>query len=303
MTPEFRARLQAMYRDMPPDLREGFEINEAFRTREYQQELWNRLHGRGAVARPGHSRHEVGEAVDISENGPLAQQRYDWIYQNVGRYGLEGILGGRYGSDVGHIQLNREDERTRGVPAQGASQPAAKRIADDLLSLSGIRERVYGGATPPAAPTAATSSPERRQQLLHRRQMRSASGRPSRSITGKIPQAPASQKKSKCRIKAPRRNLRIFHVDGNSKDMLMPLALSDFEMNVVFAICRPIAVDLRDAFMQELAEALRALPAHDVGIVYRIARDLQRKYFIPPISTVEIEPQRNAVRKVAAAPR
>jgi hypothetical protein len=158
-----RARLQAMYRDMPADLREGFEINEAFRTREYQQELWDRLHGHAAVAPPGHSRHEVGEAVDISGRDAKAEQRYDWIYRNVDKYGLEGILGGRHGSDVGHIQFNRQDERTRGPPTQGAgasSQPA-HRIAEDLHSIAGIRERVYGGSSAPAAQqqAAAPSTP------------------------------------------------------------------------------------------------------------------------------------------------
>jgi hypothetical protein len=143
LKPEMRARLQAMYRDMPPHLREGFEINEAFRTREYQQELYNRLHGRAAVAPPGHSRHEVGEAVDVSDRDRLGSERLDWIHENVGKYGLEGILGGRHGSDTGHIQFHRGDERTFGPPKVGA----AGRIADDLHSIAGIRERVYGGAT------------------------------------------------------------------------------------------------------------------------------------------------------------
>jgi hypothetical protein len=157
LKPEMRARVQAMYRDMPPHLREEFEINEAFRTYEYQQELYDRLHGRAAVAHPGHSRHEIGEAVDVSDRDRLGSERLDWIHANAGRYGLEGILpdrsgSTRHGSDTGHIQLNRGDTRTFGPPRQGSAPNPSSRIAEDLHSIAGIHERVYGGAAQPATP-------------------------------------------------------------------------------------------------------------------------------------------------------
>jgi hypothetical protein len=95
--PELQARLQAAYNDMPEDVRKSFVLNEGARTKEYQQYLYDTRSGRGMVARPGHSRHEQGEAVDV-DRGPAL----DWLQKNGSQYGLGGIKG-----DYPHIQMAR----------------------------------------------------------------------------------------------------------------------------------------------------------------------------------------------------
>jgi hypothetical protein len=97
MHPELQARLQAAYNDMPEDVRKSFVLNEGARTKEYQQYLYDTRSGRGMVARPGHSRHESGEAADVDRGDAL-----DWLHQNGSKYGLSSIKG-----DYPHIQMTR----------------------------------------------------------------------------------------------------------------------------------------------------------------------------------------------------
>lgn len=62
-----------------------------------------------------------------------------------------------------------------------------------------------------------------------------------------------------------------------------PLALTDAELDIVFAAARPLDVDLRDPFLQAVANALM----HErgpigPGVVHRVCRELQRQFFVPP---------------------
>jgi hypothetical protein len=109
MSPEFRGRISAAMRDMPEDVRRSFIINEGWRTFQYQAYL--KRAGRYA-APPGHSRHEIGEAIDVDE-GPAR----DWLRKYGWRYGIEGIRG-----DAPHFQLSR---RYRGPPFAG-QDPGAR---------------------------------------------------------------------------------------------------------------------------------------------------------------------------------
>ena len=61
-----------------------------------------------------------------------------------------------------------------------------------------------------------------------------------------------------------------------------PLKLSDAELDAVFAACRPLQPAARDAFLQELADALQRYPEVGPGILHRTIATLQRKYFDPP---------------------
>ena len=67
----------------------------------------------------------------------------------------------------------------------------------------------------------------------------------------------------------------------------MPLlALGDEELEIVLRAAQPLQARQRAAFLQELAEALQK---HDgeigPGLVSRIARQTQQKFFDPPIFT------------------
>jgi hypothetical protein len=54
---------------------------------------------------------------------------------------------------------------------------------------------------------------------------------------------------------------------------------------------RPLAVQDRDPFLQEVAERLTAMPERGDGAVYQICRDVQRRHFDPPTGPLE-PPQR-----------
>jgi hypothetical protein len=63
------------------------------------------------------------------------------------------------------------------------------------------------------------------------------------------------------------------------------LKLTDSELDIVLAAARPLAVEERDGFLKEVAERLAALPERGEGLVYQVCREIQRKYWDPPIDT------------------
>ena len=56
------------------------------------------------------------------------------------------------------------------------------------------------------------------------------------------------------------------------------LSLSDAEYAVVQAAAAPIHASQRDAFLRALAEELGKHPAIGVGVIYRCAAELQKRY-------------------------
>jgi hypothetical protein len=65
----------------------------------------------------------------------------------------------------------------------------------------------------------------------------------------------------------------------------MPLQLNDDEMFVVMSLAGPIDQHRRPQFLQEVAQEIEAKrQAGEVGegLVHRLARTIQRKYFDPP---------------------
>jgi hypothetical protein len=66
----------------------------------------------------------------------------------------------------------------------------------------------------------------------------------------------------------------------------MPLLrLSDTELDIVFAACRPIAPHRRSAFMTDIAAELARYPELGPGVVHRICATVQRKHFdVPDLS-------------------
>jgi hypothetical protein len=74
----------------------------------------------------------------------------------------------------------------------------------------------------------------------------------------------------------------------------MPLKLTDSEMVLIFAAARPLQVQDRDAFLQEVAERLAAMPMRGDGLVYQVAREIQRRHWDPP--RIEPDPVRDAFR-------
>ena len=65
----------------------------------------------------------------------------------------------------------------------------------------------------------------------------------------------------------------------------MPLQLSDEEMSVLMSLAGPIDQQSRPKFLQEVAQELEAKrQAGEIGegLVHRLARQIQRRFFDPP---------------------
>jgi hypothetical protein len=93
MQPEMRDRLALMISEAPPQVQAGLDILSGKRSSARQRQLWNASDKTGRmVARPGHSRHEHGDAADLGWNGgkfseaPAAVR--EWVHANAGKYGL-----------------------------------------------------------------------------------------------------------------------------------------------------------------------------------------------------------------------
>ena len=60
------------------------------------------------------------------------------------------------------------------------------------------------------------------------------------------------------------------------------IALSDEEMDQVISAAEPLRPEARSEFLAALAAELEQRQHHGPGVVYGIARDLQRRCFDPP---------------------
>jgi hypothetical protein len=58
--------------------------------------------------------------------------------------------------------------------------------------------------------------------------------------------------------------------------------LSDDELSAVLAAARPIAVDRRDSFLQQVASSLQACHELGPGVVYRVIAEVQKAHFDAP---------------------
>ena len=80
-----------------------------------------------------------------------------------------------------------------------------------------------------------------------------------------------------------------------------PLALSDSEITTIFAACRPLDLDDRDRFLQDVAAALAGCELGD-GIVARTCAAVQARYRRPPpVAPVRHAPQQ--MRKLGPTSR
>jgi hypothetical protein len=61
-----------------------------------------------------------------------------------------------------------------------------------------------------------------------------------------------------------------------------PIRLTDSELDAVMAAARPIPIERRDAFLQQVAVTLQGCNEIGPGVVYRVAAQVQREFFDPP---------------------
>jgi hypothetical protein len=60
------------------------------------------------------------------------------------------------------------------------------------------------------------------------------------------------------------------------------LSLSDAELAIITELAAPIAPSLRDAFLKSVAVVLAQCATREPGLVYRLAKDEQRRFLEPP---------------------
>jgi hypothetical protein len=71
--------------------------------------------------------------------------------------------------------------------------------------------------------------------------------------------------------------------DASPETMLMPIALTDTELDIVFAAARPLEVADRDPFLREVASRLSSFQQLGDGLVFQICREVQREHWEPPV--------------------
>jgi len=64
--------------------------------------------------------------------------------------------------------------------------------------------------------------------------------------------------------------------------MSKSVRLNDAELSHIFEAARPIPVDSRDAFLEQVATLLRGCSDAGPGDVHRAIEQAQRQFFIPP---------------------
>jgi hypothetical protein len=64
-----------------------------------------------------------------------------------------------------------------------------------------------------------------------------------------------------------------------------PINLTDEELDAVVSAALPIAVDRRDAFLRQVANALAGCVEIGPGTVHRICAATERAFFDPPLET------------------
>lgn len=137
MVPQFQARLAGLISAAPPEIRDGLGIFSGRRTTERQRELWLASDRTGRdVARPGHSRHEHGDAADLSFNGKSLKDAPEhvrkWVHDNAATFGLK--------FPIGHEPWHIEMQETRGGKKFASDPRYAGLSVDEIRSLSNQAE-------------------------------------------------------------------------------------------------------------------------------------------------------------------
>jgi hypothetical protein len=79
--------------------------------------------------------------------------------------------------------------------------------------------------------------------------------------------------------------------------MPQPLRLTDSQIAHIFGACRPLRVEDRDPFLQEVAALLAGIADPGDGDVARAIRAVQRRHFDPPELNAHAVPHRRLITK------
>lgn len=138
--PEMLARMKAAYDAAPESAKKSFSVISGYRTREQQEAAyWRYTHGQGGIAaRPGRSRHEHGQALDIHD--PTG-----WFHRHGHEYGLHWPVHG----DPGHTQMDPSFGRRVSGPDQGPGGVRGS-MFDDTRTASGRSAAAEAGIALPS---------------------------------------------------------------------------------------------------------------------------------------------------------
>lgn len=166
MKPEFRSALEQLFTAAPADL--GLQVGSGYRSIERQRQLWEASDKSGRmVARPGGSRHNHGDAADLSAAGlrldkasPAARQ---WVHDNAAQYGLTfpmswepwhvELVGARGGKGVAVRPAGTSTAALSATPIAQQMTPnagPAPAVLGDLVGQNQVQTTAVDGA--PAAP-------------------------------------------------------------------------------------------------------------------------------------------------------
>jgi hypothetical protein len=81
--------------------------------------------------------------------------------------------------------------------------------------------------------------------------------------------------------------------------MPAPIALTDAQLTAVFEAARPLAVQDRDPFLQDVAALLAGIADPGDGDVARAIRVVQRRHFDPPELNHHSVPHRRLMAKAS----
>lgn len=161
LNPSFAESLANLIEAAPPEIRTTMGVISAFRSPERQAQLFSQAvakYGSEAAARkwvapPGRSRHNHGDAVDLtfgSKGTPAYDAARAWAHENAAKYGLAFPMG----HEPWHIEPVGARAKTlpaaAGGPAQGPAAPGG--AAAPSLATPGVPAPTIPTETPAEQP-------------------------------------------------------------------------------------------------------------------------------------------------------
>jgi len=149
----FYEALMAMYDAAPPEVQRELGITSGYRDFETQQKLFNASDRTGhSVARPGHSKHESGNAADLFGFGlggdsSASEATRNWVAQNAAAHGLYFPMSW----EPWHIQLKAQQVAQADAQMKAAGYtPEQRRNA--IASIESAGSGDYSAIGPEADP-------------------------------------------------------------------------------------------------------------------------------------------------------
>ncbi len=153
----FATNLSSLFQDAPENIRAGLQVGSGYRSIQRQQELWDASDKTGKwVARPGGSKHNHGQAVDIWYNGQRLDKApaevREWVHANAGKYGLRFPMsyepwhiepnGARGGAATGSTVVPSMDTvaARSSMPSYDEAMTEINKITDPAVKAAAIKQ-------------------------------------------------------------------------------------------------------------------------------------------------------------------